>query len=145
MHISKESYEGGVGLRQRVYNECRSCGKRIPSGLTKCLACSLNLRSGGKKGNCKCRVCGSDVEVNDVDCQICGTNFTSGSKEEVKTTSSETEEYVCMICGRQVDKKARRCDFCGTVFIDDSDVHTGPVVERLGDGPIRTKGHPSPG
>jgi hypothetical protein len=120
-------------------NRCRVCGKVIPSGLLKCLSCSLNLMSRGDKARCRCRVCGEEINVGEEICRTCGTNFGNeeqkGDNNAVQVDSEAgvefEEEYVCMICDHPVDKKARNCDFCGTVFYEKGGVKYGPVVERV--------------
>jgi len=131
-------------LKKRLRNTCNSCGKRIPNGLSKCLACSLNLKSGKNRGSCKCLVCGTDVRSSDDICKICGTNFLADSDGR-GTHEKVTEEFICMICGKLVEKKARRCNFCGTIFLNDTREYTGPVVERVSKGAFSTKASPNPG
>jgi hypothetical protein len=131
-------------MKKRVRNTCSSCGKKIPSGLSKCLACTLNLKSGVKRGSCKCLVCGTEVSPSDDLCKTCGTNFQTGL-EDGEATDGEAEEFICMICGKAVDKKARRCEFCGTIFVDETKGYTGPVVERISKGAFGTRASPNPG
>ena len=135
---------GGVYTKKRIQNTCRTCGKKIPSGLSKCLACTLNLKSGNRRGTCKCQVCGTAVKHQDKICTTCGTNFMA---DELIGPGHEgdSEEWICLICGKPVDKKARRCDFCGTVFVDDVEDFEGPIVERLSDGFTGHRARPSPG
>lgn len=129
-------------------NRCRVCGKVIPSGLLKCLSCSLNLMSKGDKAMSRCRVCGEPTNADEVMCRTCGSSFghedEKVGKEPVKmerpASGEFEEEYVCMICDHPVDKKARRCEFCGTVFYERGGVKYGPVVERV----ERRKGRASP-
>ena len=120
-------------------NRCKVCGKTIPSGLLKCLSCSLNLVSKGNKAVWKCRICGTRIEANEDLCSTCGTNFGhdeeseehGGVEVEPEVGVAFEEEYVCMICNHPVDRKAKKCDFCGTVFYEKGETKYGPVVERV--------------
>ena len=123
----------------RTQNYCQGCGKVIPSGLLKCLTCSLNLMTKGNKAKWRCRVCGARIEAQDAVCDVCGTNFgqedekgtSDGVEVSVKAGVEFEEEYVCMICNHPVERKARKCEFCGTVFYDKGEPKYGPVVEKV--------------
>jgi DNA-directed RNA polymerase subunit RPC12/RpoP len=120
-------------------NRCQICGKVIPSGLLKCLSCSLNLMSKGNKARWRCRVCGDRIDTDRDVCVTCGTNFGHDDKKgeedkvglDAKAGVEFEEEYVCMICNHPVDRKARKCEFCGTVFYEKGETKYGPVVERV--------------
>jgi len=135
-----------MGIKE---NKCQECGKVIPSGLLKCLSCSLNLMTKGNKAVWRCKVCGDKVEPNIEVCDTCGTHFCSEEEEEIANVEPQAEtefevEYVCMICNHPVDRRARKCEFCGTVFFEKGETKCGPVVERV-DRKRYSKASPSAG
>ena len=129
-------------MKKRIHNICKSCGKRIPRGLTKCLACSLNLKSRNEHGTFKCQVCGNAIGLKEEACSTCGTNFLELIEEEAGIKAQDSEEYMCMICNTTVEKKAVKCPVCGTVFIQDIDDYFGPVVEKVLDEGFGSKSVP---
>jgi ribosomal protein L40E len=123
----------GCEMRMVVHNVCAVCGKRIPSGLSKCLACSLDLKKRTGEDVYLCLVCGCRTDRAAESCKGCGTNFP-------ETSRPREDLYVCMVCGASVKRMAKACHVCGTTFVRDSSRLKGMPVKRVGPSEVESAG-----
>jgi len=91
------------GPKHSQFNfSCPNCKAAVDSGLERCTACGLKLKSALRR---KCPKCGAANELDAGKCVKCGYNLAADDKPVFI--------YRCSVCGNESSKFFTVCSTCG--------------------------------